>query len=185
MALPYFRHNSRPLRGAGVLGSLRAARYAHEARPLRGRASSCLLLVTSHEERGSRLGCTQALGRCAASLVTRCAAVAAHSLLRAACNEWCCCTTLAALRVTARRSRRCAACLLLSPLRGSVLVAGSWYRVAMKIQCCINVTRALRGIGAARLRSCSPHVRALPPRPYSRGILTTLSFVFPIVYPWG
>ncbi len=28
-----------------------------------------------------------------------------------------------------------------------------WYRVAYKIQCCINVTRPLRGIGAARHRS--------------------------------
>ena len=72
---------------------------------------------------------------------------------------------------------RCAACLLLSPLRGSVLVTCNWYRVAMKIQCCINVTRALRGIGAARLRSCSPHVRALPPHPYSRGSFTALPFV--------
>jgi len=84
-----------------------SARFARAARPLRGLATCSLLLVTSHEVRGSRVGCAQALGRCAASLVTRCAAVAARSLLRAACNEWRCCATLAALRVTARRSRRC------------------------------------------------------------------------------
>jgi hypothetical protein len=62
-----------------------------------------------------------------------------------------------------------------------LLEASDRYRVAMKIQCCINVTRALRGIGAARLRSCSPHVRALHPRPYSRGILIALPFVLYIV----
>ena len=85
-----------------------------------------------------------------------------------------------------RLCARCAACLLLSPLRGSVLVTCNLYRVAMKIQCCINVTRALRGIGAARLRSCSPHVRALPPHPYSRGILYCITFrsLHCSLYPW-
>jgi hypothetical protein len=92
--------------------------------------------------------------------------------------------------------RRLVGCARIScaPLRGLppplaaarlwLLGARDWYRVAMKIQCCINVTArcaasALRGVLGRR--SYSPHVRALHPRPYSRVILIALPFVLYIV----
>jgi len=136
---------------------------------------------------------------------------------------------------------RCAACLLLSPLRGSGCskrVTGIEWQMSMRhivagvalflpqfapAECTRKLFarsrgesyiedtvlhkchRPLRGIdlgwrcltsaticarcaalrGVLGHRSCSPHVRALHPRPYSRGILTALSFVFHIEYLCG
>ena len=126
-----------------------------------------------------------------------------------------CLTSATSLPYFCHNSRQPIARVSCVPLRGSGcsrLVTGIEWQMSMRhivaglCLCCTTVGCAparaggsciedtvlhkchspLRGIGAARLRSCSPHVRALHPRPYSRGILNRIDFrsLHCSPYPW-